>query len=99
MEPISNIRLETTKITAFIVKDGDEYVVYSHGKGGAMITATSKEEATNKFKEALNMVIALRNLIFYNEVIKSDDIAKEKYAREYKPNVPVIDFVESSFHC
>ena len=63
MASVNDITLGTSKVTAFIVKDGDEFVVYSHGKGGAMITAPTKEEAIDKFKEALNMVTALSNLI------------------------------------
>jgi hypothetical protein len=99
MTTVNDIVLGTAEVTAYICKDGGNYVIYSTGKGGAMIVAPTKDEAKKKFNEALNMVFALRNLMFYDAVLKADDQAKIKFAKEYKPTSPAIHFIESAAEC
>lgn len=45
-----------------IVKDENNYTVYSKGKGGVIVSDTDKETAKNKFSEAMMMYESILKL-------------------------------------
>lgn len=88
-----DIYLESVKVTAFIFKDGDNYVIHSDGEGGTIVSDVNKEKAEAKFDEAIRASFALRNLIFYRDIVR--EIEKENESRHLKTPKIEIEFVEA----
>ncbi|MFN8322806.1 MAG: hypothetical protein U0T74_09130 [Chitinophagales bacterium] len=65
-----HIESRKINITARIIKYNGNYTIYSEGSGGAIITDANKEEAERRFTEAIKASYALRNLIFYADMVK-----------------------------
>lgn len=94
MKSEDNIYLGTVTVRGYITKYGGEYVIYSDGDGGVIVSSKDKEEAEKKFNEGTRLAFAVRNLNFYRDAVMADDEGKEKFAKDLKTPTLKIEFVE-----
>lgn len=71
---MKGLNVTTAKVKAIVIEDKmtKNVTIYLEEKGGPIISAPTKEEAKEKFKEALNLSCAVRNLQIYSDAVLTD---------------------------
>ena len=88
------MKMETVSVTAYIYSDRKEglYTVTLKEKGGPVISATTEEEAREKFKKALNLSGSVQNLLNYYEAVKNAE--KDGHKNPSKRSGPEVQFIQ-----
>ncbi len=76
-----DIGLKTVKINAvFSYNKADNiYTVSMLGKGGPIVTSNTLEEAKSKFERALDLSVAVNNLLFFKRFKKENQVRDMGY--------------------
>jgi hypothetical protein len=96
MEHDKNIAITTEAVKAFVMENKDgTFTIFSSGKGGAIITATTEKEAKSKFEEALQLAFAIKNLITYHTVANAEiDDMPVSEAKKFTSSEPIVEYSE-----
>ena len=88
--------LRDKKISAIIIKDEEDstFIIHMVGKEGPIVSASSIEEAKGKFEIALRLFSGVKNLNYFQEMIKSSFEEKEKSVKNFDPKGPSVEYVE-----